>query len=71
MNPWNLTPAEVETISGFIAGGRAKTIAGDLGICQKTVERRTESIRKKMKTQTLLAAALKFDRWEREGALQT
>lgn len=70
-NPWHLSPQEIRVLEAFIAGGRSKSIAADLLVTQKTVERRTESIRKKMKTQTLLAAALKFDRWEREGALQT
>lgn len=68
MNPWNLSPAEVTTIRAFIAGGRAKTVARDLGISPKTVEKHTEATRRKMKTQTLLSAALKFDRWERENS---
>lgn len=68
MNPWNLSPAEVATIRAFIGGGRAKTVARDMGISPKTVEKHTESTRRKMKTQTLLAAALKFDRWARSPA---
>lgn len=68
MNPWNLTPAETRVMRAYIEGGWTKGIAYDMGVSPKTIEAHTAHVRKKMGVQTMLAAALKFDRWEREGA---
>ena len=71
MNPWNLTPAELSVMRAYIEGGWTKGIAFDMGVSVKTIEAHTCHTRKKMGVQTLLQAALKFDRWQREGGQPT
>lgn len=62
-NPWHLSPQEIRVLEAFIAGGRSKSIAADLLVTQKTVESHAANARKKTGTQTLLQAALAYDRW--------
>ena len=62
-NPWHLSPQEIRVLEAFIAGGRSKSIAADLLVTQKTVESHASNARKKTGTQTLLQAALAYDRW--------
>lgn len=40
-NPWHLTQQEIRVLEAFIAGGRSKSIAADLLVTQKTVEKHT------------------------------
>lgn len=68
MNPWNLTPTELAVMRAYIEGGWTKGIAYDMGVSVKTIETHTCNARKKMGVQTLLQAALKFDRWVRSPA---
>lgn len=67
-NPWHLSPQEIRVLEGFIAGGRAKSIAANLCIAEKTVDAHTSNARRKTGTQTLLQAALLYDRWVRGAA---
>lgn len=62
-NPWHLSPQEIRVLEAFISGGRSKSIAADLLVTQKTVETHAANARKKTGTQTLLQAALAYDRW--------
>lgn len=62
-NPWHLSPQEIRVLEAFISGGRSKSIAADLLVTQKTVESHASNARKKTGTQTLLQAALIYDRW--------
>lgn len=62
VNPWGLSPREIQVIELYIELGTAKLVAKAMDISYKTVEMHLTNIHKQMKVLTTLQAALLFDR---------
>lgn len=64
-NPWKLTPVLCEVLRRVVAGESAKEIGASLGRSPKTIECHYTKIKKRMGAQSLLLAALEWDRFRR------
>lgn len=64
MNPWNLTPRQVQVMDWLVVTGCNKRVARALGMELKTVEGHMTAIRKAMGSNRVVAA-LRWDRFRR------
>jgi len=69
-NPWNLTDKEDLIVTVMLQVGRSKSIARMLGMSARTVEAHCHSIRKKMDVNSLILAALAWDRYLQKQFLE-
>ncbi len=65
-NPWNLSEREATAMTAVIQHGRAKNAARAIGISHRTTEVYFCAARKKMGVNSLVQAAVKWDRHLRE-----
>lgn len=65
VNPWKLTPREVEIMDLYVQAGSQVEVAAAIGIAAPTVEAHFANIRRKMGGSNSLTAALAWDRWRR------
>ena len=64
-NPWGLSECEAEAMTAVIQHGRAKTAARAMGISHRTTEVYFCAVRKKMGVNSLVQAAVAWDRYLR------
>jgi DNA-binding CsgD family transcriptional regulator len=64
-NPWNLPPREAEVMSRMADIGSQKAVAAQLGIAQNTVQELIYRAKRRIGTQTSMAAVVTWDRWAR------
>lgn len=68
-NPWNLTQKETQTMAAIVKVGRVKVAAQLLGVTPRSVEISVRAIRVKMRVESIVVAAVLFDRFTRgEGS---
>lgn len=68
MDPWGLTPRQRDVMDALIQSGCNKRVARELGMEIKTVEGHMWQIKRAMGGADRVLAALKWDRFRREGA---
>lgn len=68
MNPWNLTPAEVQAMDAMCDHGSYKGAARAIGKSARTLENQVGAAAKRMGMQTALQRYLAWDRGRRENA---
>ncbi len=61
-NPWRLTDKEVEVLCLIAEMGRVKRVANAIGSNDKTVEIHCAHIRQKMNVDSIIPAAVQWDR---------
>ena len=64
-NPWNLSDREAAAMTAVIEHGRAKTAARAMGISHRTMEVYSSAVRRKMGVNSLVQAAVAWDRYLR------